>query len=245
MIDIKFFYLKDYEYQRKIPSHNHSIYEFVFYNSGEGKGIVENKEYYFSDNSFIIIPPPFFHEETHFGSSKVFIVGFEAENLNLSLMTGVASSTVIKLLTRMKDEKMTKQMYYKNCLNSLFEECIISILRNNKIEESKDSTSSIENAVSYIDQYFNTDINLDELAKESGYCTDRFRNLFKDEIGETPKKYILNKRLNLAKKLILENKQDMNEISILTGFKSYIRFSLFFKEQTGMSPYEYQKKYTK
>ena len=145
----------------------------------------------------------------------------------------------------MEIEKFSRKKYSQNVIQGLFTQALFLSMREENAKENEKISDAINNAISYIDQYYNTDIDLDELAKSSGYCTDRFRNLFKIATGEAPKKYILKKRLNYAKVLILEGHNDMNEISNMLGFKHYTRFSLFFKEETGLSPKEYKDQYSK
>ena len=57
----------------------------------------------------------------------------------------------------------------------------------------------------------------------------------------TPKAYILQKRLTLAKKLLKDNKLSIAEIAVRCGFASYAQFMTFFKSRTGYSPDHYRK----
>ena len=87
-----------------------------------------------------------------------------------------------------------------------------------------------------------TNINLQEIAASAGYCADRFRNIFKSRLGITPKRYILDKRLEQAEHLLVQTDLPLQEIAASVGFEYYSRFSLFFKEKTGLSPQAYREK---
>lgn len=63
-----------------------------------------------------------------------------------------------------------------------------------------------------------------------------FPKYLKKKFGLTPKVYIQEKRLEYAKKLIMETELTLNQISELCGFSDYIQFSKFYKKKEGISP---------
>lgn len=90
-------------------------------------------------------------------------------------------------------------------------------------------------------RYCSAKISIDEIASQTYYSTDHFRVLFKKRVGKTPKAYILDKRLDYAKQLMLESNLSLFEISELCGFTDYIQFNKFFKKKEGVGPNEFLK----
>ena len=81
---------------------------------------------------------------------------------------------------------------------------------------------------------------MSELARSTGYCDDHFRIVFKKKTGLSPKEFILETRLNAAKKLLADPAVNLTDISTQCGYEYYSQFSLFFKKKTGMSPSEFR-----
>lgn len=80
------------------------------------------------------------------------------------------------------------------------------------------------------------------LAQRAKVSEVYFRRLFKEEYGTTPKQYILNLRIENAKKLLSEGISSIAKISESCGFSSVYHFSRAFKLATGYTPSEYSRK---
>lgn len=63
--------------------------------------------------------------------------------------------------------------------------------------------------------------------------------------GMTVMQYMKEQRLSLAKKNLLETKSPIVDAALSCGFVNSSRFSKAFRQNTGMSPREYRKKYTR
>lgn len=70
-----------------------------------------------------------------------------------------------------------------------------------------------------------------------------FGRLFKNVMGMTFKKYLLNERMERAKKLILETRASVAEVGGQVGIPNPSYFSQLFKQATGKLPSEYKKEY--
>ncbi len=91
--------------------------------------------------------------------------------------------------------------------------------------------------------FCSTDINNFSLAKTVNMSEIYFRRLFKEKYSTTPKQYILNMRINLAKQKLAQTNNSVNQISLDCGFSSVYHFCRAFKEKTGITPTEYRKNY--
>ena len=68
-----------------------------------------------------------------------------------------------------------------------------------------------------------------------------FRRLFKEHFGITPKQYILNIRIEEAKRMLSEGISSISSISSACGFSSVYHFSRAFKISTGLTPTEFER----
>ena len=69
------------------------------------------------------------------------------------------------------------------------------------------------------------------------YC----RRMFTQNFGVSPKQYLIDMRIKLAKQLLLEDEKLISDIAESCGFGSVYHFSRTFKQATGMSPTEYRR----
>ncbi len=245
MLNVQYFFVRHYDYKRKIVAHEHDIYEFIYYLSGEGVTEIDGRKYTFGKDSFCLIPPHCRHSETHTGYSSVFAAGFEFTNEKQSaqlFFSDLQNQTVSNLISAMRKENQKKRPLYEQMIAAHLCEIIIHILRIPDRTDAVPIHDAVANALAYIDQYYMTNINLQEIAASAGYCADRFRNIFKSRLGITPKRYILDKRLEQAEHLLVQTDLPLQEIAASVGFEYYSRFSLFFKEKTGLSPQAYREK---
>lgn len=100
----------------------------------------------------------------------------------------------------------------------------------------------IGSALGYIHSHFGEDISIDKMAEMSDMSVSRFRALFRNQTGMSPKEYLTSLRISRAQMLIEQNIQTLKDISETVGYRDQLYFSRVFSEKTGMSPSEYKKK---
>ena len=193
----------------------------------------KSKRFDVEDNSLIIYKPYTIHNETLSGSSEVFAIVFsvpehwEIETCLLNDFDGSIAKTIEKI----RKEYTKKDFEFHTAINSLLTQLFIKIKR--KFLNSQKENPSIEQAINFLDDYYTTEINLPRLAQSIGYSLDHFRFLFKESTGLSPKKYILKKRLELAKKQISHSNLPLVEIAESCGYDDYYQFATYFKKEIG------------
>lgn len=100
---------------------------------------------------------------------------------------------------------------------------------------------SIDKTLHYIQQHFNKNIQLNELAAQANYSPFHFHRLFKQQVGEAPKQYILRLRLErAAKDLFFYPDKSIYAIAMDTGFSSQAVFARAFKSRYAVSAETYR-----
>ena len=100
--------------------------------------------------------------------------------------------------------------------------------------------NEISDCILYINLHLNENLNISELAKKYNFSERHFRNLFKSIIGESPKTYQSNQRMQKAKLLLKNTSLSINNISDELGFYSQFQFCNNFKKAYGISPSQYR-----
>jgi AraC-like DNA-binding protein len=80
------------------------------------------------------------------------------------------------------------------------------------------------------------------LAEELGISYSSFRSEFKKYNGIAPGQYLLQLRIQSAKRLLVNASMTVKEIAFATGFESQFYFSKMFKKHVGTSPILFRKK---
>ena len=93
----------------------------------------------------------------------------------------------------------------------------------------------------YINEHFAEDCSLKKLAHIVNLSPNYLHTIFKERVGLTPYEYVISRRIDRAKALIMTGEKTMLEISIETGFCSQSHFNKIFKAQTGTTPVNYRK----
>lgn len=95
----------------------------------------------------------------------------------------------------------------------------------------------------FIDNHLDKKLNLDLLSHFRFTSKFHLLRLFKRYYGQTPRQYLIEKRLEQAKKMLLEGAK-VSGTCYDVGFESPSSFSTLFKARFGLSPSEFQKRAT-
>ena len=87
---------------------------------------------------------------------------------------------------------------------------------------------------------YNMDLSLTLVADKLGISTGYLSGIFKKIFGASFKEYVLTKRLEQAKLLLLSTQMKNYEIGEAIGFSDANYFSTAFKKHVGMSPKQYK-----
>lgn len=100
-------------------------------------------------------------------------------------------------------------------------------------------------AVNYIADNYAQEITISEISDALYVSNVHLSQVFKREMGISIIKYLINCRVEQAKKLLRETDEYIYQISENVGFREFRHFSKTFKEMTGLSPTEYRGQYRK
>ena len=94
----------------------------------------------------------------------------------------------------------------------------------------------LNRALKFIEQNLEEPLQLKDIAAAAGLSPPHFRRCFKHDTGYTPYRYTIMKRIDLAKRLLVESDLSMIQIALASGFGSQPRFNAAFKKIVGTSP---------
>jgi AraC-like DNA-binding protein len=98
----------------------------------------------------------------------------------------------------------------------------------------------IQEAVSYIEQNYQRDLTVEELADVCRLNRSYFSKLFKESMGCPPQEFLIRMRLSKATDMMRSSNATIGEISASCGYPNQLHFSRAFKKRYGVSPREWR-----
>lgn len=128
-------------------------------------------------------------------------------------------------------------------LNTLFEYYLYSLLLGDTVENTEDQKNIkiIDEMCSFITQKIYDRVSIGEISSFFQMSPRRLHQIFTKELGVSPKRYILNKKLEEGYKLLVQTSIPISQIATMLCFSSPYHFSNEFKKVFNMSPSEVRK----
>ena len=94
--------------------------------------------------------------------------------------------------------------------------------------------------IDYIDGHLGEPITLEELARVAGLSMHHFSDAFRASAGIAPHRFILERRVERARDLLMRTDAPITAIATMLGFASHGHFSTQFRKITGTTPTKYR-----
>ena len=220
------------------PLHRHSFCEIMYYTKGAGFLKTEYGDYPFSPGTAIIVPPNVLHGSVSESGFKNISVGGSFDNI-------IIGDKPISV-TSAADAAVLSGLIYKNrfssaeYLNILADCYTLSLMQaHNSDSQIAAAVKKIVNAIS--ENACNSEFNITDELRLSGYAEDYIRAKFKEICKETPTEFLNRLRIKNACRIIeIYGKQfNITETAESCGFSNPAYFSRVFKKITGVSPNKY------
>ena len=119
----------------------------------------------------------------------------------------------------------------------------ISILDKNANQNTNNTPFAA--ILNFIRQNIHTEIQIEALLKISSMSKSSFYRAFVSELGMSPYQLIINERLKISKRLLVEEKLSVKETAYAVGFSSPNYFTRLFKKHEGLTPKQFVNKQSK
>lgn len=241
----------------------HDYYELTFVDRGTLETTIEDTGYIIKEKELMLYGPGQFHtQHISEGQSCSYItiifsmvnVTPEAPNAENDLLLNKVFTYDKKIYTLLKDfvqESSVQIPYLNSLMTCLLQEIIIRLLRCEFLSRKEEKPVSLsrqhyqdellERILSYIDESICEPLTIAEICQKFSISRSSLQLLFKENLDQTPKKYISDLKLEKSCQLIREQKYSISEISLLLGFNSIHYFSRAFTHKYNMAPSEYSK----
>lgn len=173
------------------------------------------------------------------------IIDFDAHELlgDIYAFTVADNSEIIRFFNIIEKKLTLKSTPYKLECKMLLYQALIYILKSaNRNYALSSKQKLLQPAIDYIaNNYYDSGINNDFLARLCEISTVYFRKVFESVYGISSMKYLQNLRLEKAKCILASDYESISQVAESVGYNSIYHFSKMFKQYTGSSPKEYAK----
>lgn len=264
--------LYDNDEYENYPPHWHNTMEIIMPTENTYMVECGNQTTNLQENDIILICPGCIHTLYAPTSGRRIIFQPDINQLRFmkdieSLLTMISPFIVItpedfpsiherirQLLIEIKDEYQNTMFSFSETLiySKVLE--ILSLIGRNNVPQTQihvkgmliDQEEYVEKfnkICEYISIHCSEDLDLDTIASMSGFSKFYFSRLFKQFTNITFYKYVNQKRIEKAAKLLTEPKNSITDIAINCGFSSISSFIRMFKIIKGCTPTEFRNMY--
>ena len=97
----------------------------------------------------------------------------------------------------------------------------------------------------YISRHYREEIKLETLATLVAMAPSAFSRFFKQRTGRSPMDFIIDVRLGVAARMLVDTSTSVSEICYASGFNNLSNFNRTFKARRGYTPRDFRALFTK
>ena len=264
-VQTKGFYIEKHRLKKHQPNmHYHHAYELYYIIDGEREYFIDDTFFKVSKGDLVWVPANVLHRTAGKGANR-YLLYFKYDFLNKYaqdpllklLLRGDAfvfhADTVIdaqinNLLSRILAEFSEQEKEFSPQREVLMVGYLLQLLfllytsENAYVAEIPEDTHASQ-IIKHINENYATITNMEEVANKFFISKYYLCHLFKKSIGVSFVSYLNTIRIKAACDILKTEEMFLSEIAIRCGFNSTPYFCKVFKDEKGMSPSEYRKKF--
>jgi AraC family transcriptional regulator len=94
----------------------------------------------------------------------------------------------------------------------------------------------LKQTLAYIEDHISEDLSLSRIASLTGVSASHFKTLFRESAGVPVHQYVIQRRIERAKDLLMQGKLSIAEIALATGFSHQSHLARHMRRSVGLSP---------
>lgn len=115
---------------------------------------------------------------------------------------------------------------------------LLSLANDPPGETIRLSDTQLQRVLAYIDENLDQSLTIDILCREAGVSSSHLRTWFKAAMDVTIHRYVLRRRLEHARQLLLQGDRKLSDIALEAGFSHQSHLAKWMRREFGRSPGE-------
>ena len=250
-----------------IHLHMHDYVELLYFPDTDLEYLIESKIYRLNAGDILFIPKGFFHKPHNVPDDTVYsrvvlsmssdyLQGINYQNLNLAdCLKAIAAKQHLLLPAFSPENQFIRQILQQmvrvsispfhgsEFLMDAFCAQIVLYAHHASLSTMLPDGRTTKNqlvraALDFVSEHIQEQITLEAVAEKLFISKYHLSHAFKKHMGISLHQYIIMKRIEIAKTMILEGKP-LNLVCLESGFNNYSNFFKAFRNIVGISPSEY------
>jgi AraC family transcriptional regulator len=110
-------------------------------------------------------------------------------------------------------------------------------MRSDALDFSRGFTAShCKRVLDFVAERFGGPIAIEDMARVAGLSPAHFSRLFKEVLGDSPYQFVMDYRVEQAKKMLGDRGRPLIDVALACGFADQAHFTRIFKRLTGTTP---------
>ena len=263
--EYEIYHYKDFDLA-SVGMHHHDYYECLFFISGSVRYLIEGKAYDLRSGDIVLVNASELHQASIIDQTipyerivlwlnRDFVASMSTPETNLAnCFTAASRRHVLRAeietqqrIRNLMGQILNLQQYKGYGSELLTRSCLTELLVHLNIEMLNISmqpdpevrrSQTIEDAISYIGEHLEDQLSIDDLAEHFYLSKFHLSREFRKQTGSTLHHFILQKKLILAKELILQ-RLPITEVHKRCGFGDYSNFFRAFRNEYDLTPRQF------
>jgi AraC family transcriptional regulator len=175
------------------------------------------------------------------------VFGPDAAHARLRDFSAFTDDVLNSLMERLSDELMRPQAS-PLLVQGIAQVLAVHLARGYGVtdEESRGAGPSLpgfklRQITDWMAEHVAEEISLERLAAQAGLSKFHFQRLFKGAVGVSPSQYLIDLRMNVARRLLRETRMSVVDVALEIGYANPSHFAHLFRRETGLSPSDYRR----
>lgn len=236
--------------------HAHNYTELFYIIGGDGQFLIDDEKFPVRAHQLVIVNPNIMHTELSYEARPLEYIVLGIEGLEISIpgtnegryciYTFSGSNKVLNCMQSILREMQEREQEHQMVCQAYMDILVVQLMRNTSTSMTQVADSSPTNRQCamvrrYIDNHYKEQLTLDLLATEAKVNKYYLVHAYKQAYGISPINYMISRRIQAGKRLLVETDLSLSQISGILGFSSASYFSQSFRKAEGISPADYRK----
>lgn len=250
---VKFYHIDKTHHRYVMNSHCHNEFELLRVIAGELYLYVDKEEFHLISGDSMLIPSGVFHQtkpnnciyEVIDFSPTLIYVNDNCKRLIKSNIKGIFqyrnSEIVEEIFSSLINSYVGYEFQFLCGLYRLIYDITFEPVTSDVTPMKASKYDKIKPAITLIEENYNMNFTLSQLARSCNMSPNYFCRLFKELTGKTPFDYINIYRIDVASQMLSLGVANVTEIAYNCGFNDLSYFIRTFRKYKGMSPKAYSR----
>lgn len=258
--------IKTSEGERDLEPHRHLFYELFLFFTGSGKHTIDFEDFDISPPSIQLVAPHQLHQVKHSKDSQGYVIKIQPvliaanpflsnffsfiqynQHFKVGVTIDAEDAAILKnsylFLEQYQNTNYNESIFAALAVLNLY----IAILKKYQNEhlqgESNPNNEYFNQFLSLAEQHYLIEKSADYYTQATNLSLNRLNAIVRERTGMSVKKFLINRVLLEAKRLIIHSEKSVKEIAYQLDFLEPAHFSNFFKKHLGITPSKFRSEF--